>query len=134
VLRFIVDFLAPAARLVVEIDGGYHAQRVRADAPRDEKLRRAGYRVLRIEAEFVIKNLPVAVERIRRAFGEHRIRAGGSERLERLAPPLELNICVRTPSNARAADVVGIARAPRHRGPLALCFTTALRFRYRKER
>ena len=50
-LGFIVDFLALSARLVVEVDGGYHAQRGRADARRDEKLRRAGYRVLRVRAE-----------------------------------------------------------------------------------
>jgi very-short-patch-repair endonuclease len=30
--RFIVDFLAPVARLVVEVDGGYHARRREADA------------------------------------------------------------------------------------------------------
>ena len=53
VLRFIVDFLAPAARLIVEVDGGYHARRTRADARRDEKLRRAGYRVLRVHADNV---------------------------------------------------------------------------------
>ena len=56
VLGFIVDFLAPSVRLIIEVDGGYHAQRVRADARRDEKLRRAGYRVLRIPAEAVMRN------------------------------------------------------------------------------
>jgi len=40
--RFIVDFLAPRARLVVEVDGGYHARRRGADARRDAKLRRLG--------------------------------------------------------------------------------------------
>jgi very-short-patch-repair endonuclease len=64
VLRFIVDFLAPAVPLVVEIDGGYHAQRVRADARRDEKLRRAGYRVLRVEAELVKHDLPEVLKQI----------------------------------------------------------------------
>lgn len=35
--RYIADFLAPACRLVVEVDGGYHATpaRLRADARRD---------------------------------------------------------------------------------------------------
>jgi very-short-patch-repair endonuclease len=64
-LRFIVDFLAPAARLVVEVDGGYHCERRAADARRDEKLRRAGYRVLRVEAELVRNDLPAAIARIR---------------------------------------------------------------------
>ena len=47
--RFIVDFLAPALKLVVEVDGSAHERRRRADARRDEKLRRMGYRVLRLE-------------------------------------------------------------------------------------
>jgi very-short-patch-repair endonuclease len=68
ILRFIVDFLAPAARLVVEIDGGYHARRIRADARRDEKLWRAGYRVLRIREEHVAHQLPEVLGLIRLAL------------------------------------------------------------------
>ncbi len=30
--EYIIDFLAPACRLVVEVDGPYHARRLRADA------------------------------------------------------------------------------------------------------
>ena len=48
--RFIVDFLAPELRLVVEVDGGYHAERRRADERRDAKLRAWGYRVVRVAA------------------------------------------------------------------------------------
>jgi very-short-patch-repair endonuclease len=47
---FIVDFVATSVRLVVEVDGGCHSRRVKADARSDRKLRRAGYRVMRIEA------------------------------------------------------------------------------------
>jgi very-short-patch-repair endonuclease len=56
----IVDFVAPGAKLVVEVDGGYHAQRASADARRDSELARAGYRVLHIDARVVIRNLPEA--------------------------------------------------------------------------
>jgi leucyl-tRNA synthetase len=42
----IVDFVALSVRLVVEVDGGSHAGRQRADAQRDRELERAGYRVL----------------------------------------------------------------------------------------
>jgi len=63
--RFIVDLLAPEVRLVVEIDGGYHAERHAADARRDRALERAGYRVLRLEAELVMRDLPEAVARVR---------------------------------------------------------------------
>jgi very-short-patch-repair endonuclease len=52
----IVDFCALAARLVVEVDGGYHGSvtRQRADARRDRRLQKAGFRVLRLSAELVI--------------------------------------------------------------------------------
>ena len=42
-LGFIADFYAPSARLIVEVDGGYHERRVSADERRDRKLARAGY-------------------------------------------------------------------------------------------
>ena len=45
---FIVDFYAPALKLVVEIDGGYHAERVAEDAAREAVLVRVyGVRVVR---------------------------------------------------------------------------------------
>lgn len=65
---FIVDLLAQEARVVVEVDGAYHRRRRRADALRDEKLRRAGWRVLRIEAELVQRDLSAAVALIREAL------------------------------------------------------------------
>lgn len=68
--RFIVDFLAPAARLIVEVDGGYHCRRVAADARRDRALHRLGYRVLRLDAELVRSNLPEAVALIRMALAK----------------------------------------------------------------
>ncbi|MBM4364454.1 MAG: DUF559 domain-containing protein [Deltaproteobacteria bacterium] len=39
--RYIADFYAPAAGLVVEVDGAWHGPRERADSRRDEALRRA---------------------------------------------------------------------------------------------
>ena len=65
--RFIGDFVAPAFKLVVEVDGSAHIHRRRADARRDEKLRRLGYQVLRLEAELVLSDLPAAVARVREA-------------------------------------------------------------------
>jgi very-short-patch-repair endonuclease len=66
--RYIVDFLAPARRLVVEVDGPYHALRQRADARRDAVLRRLGYHVLRLDAELSLDQLGVAVARVREAL------------------------------------------------------------------
>jgi very-short-patch-repair endonuclease len=66
--RFIVDFLAPRDRLIVEVDGRYHATRVGADARRDRKLTRMGYRVLRLDAELVRGDVHAAVEQVRSAL------------------------------------------------------------------
>jgi very-short-patch-repair endonuclease len=66
--RFIADFVAPAARLVVEVDGAYHARRRRADAARDRKLARLGYRVVRVDAELALRDVAGAVALIRAAL------------------------------------------------------------------
>src|SRR4051812_20277655 len=56
----IVDFCCPSAKLVVEVDGAYHAEParkracVRADARRARRLGKAGYRVVRVPAELVL--------------------------------------------------------------------------------
>ena len=67
--RYIADFFAPAVRLVVEVDGSVHARTRRADVRRDEVLKRAGYHVLRLDAELVLRDLPAAVARVREAVG-----------------------------------------------------------------
>jgi crossover junction endodeoxyribonuclease RuvC len=67
---YIVDLVAPAARLVVEIDGGCHAERRSADARRDAVLQRLGYRVLRVDAAHVERKLGVVVQQIRRALSQ----------------------------------------------------------------
>jgi very-short-patch-repair endonuclease len=54
-LGYIVDFYASEAKLVVEVDGGYHAERVAPDAKRQRRLERAGYRVVRVTSEAVLE-------------------------------------------------------------------------------
>jgi very-short-patch-repair endonuclease len=65
--KWIADFVAPALRLVIEVDGSAHEHRRRADARRDEKLRWLGYHVLRLEAELVMRDLPRAIGLVREA-------------------------------------------------------------------
>ena len=65
---FILDFFASSVRLVVEVNGGYHAQRRAADARRDEKLRRAGLRVVRVSADLVLADVERAVATVRAAM------------------------------------------------------------------
>jgi very-short-patch-repair endonuclease len=66
--RFVADFLAPAERLVIEVDGDYHAERARADGCRDAVLARGGYRVLRLDAALVVRDIEAAVERVCQAL------------------------------------------------------------------
>ena len=66
--RFIADFAAVGARLVVEVDGGYHASRRVADARRDRALARLGYRVLRLDAALVLEQPLEARARVREAL------------------------------------------------------------------
>jgi very-short-patch-repair endonuclease len=56
--RYIADLVAPSVGLIVEVDGASHARRKKADARRDRVLRRLGYRVLRLDAQLVVKSLP----------------------------------------------------------------------------
>ena len=58
---YICDFVCASRRLVVEVDGAHHALRRNADARRDECLGRLGYRVLRLEARLVMRQLAAAV-------------------------------------------------------------------------
>jgi len=66
--RYIVDFCAPSVRLVVEVDGRCHEARRQADARRDAELRGLGYCVVRIEADFVMRDLTAAVALVRAAL------------------------------------------------------------------
>jgi very-short-patch-repair endonuclease len=64
--RYIVDFLAPSARLIVEVevDGGYHQCRRTVDARRDRWMQRQGYTVLRVAAGDVMSNAALVVNGI----------------------------------------------------------------------
>ena len=59
--KYIVDFVAPSAKLIVEVDDRSHELKRTADARRDRVLSRLGYRVLRIDAELVRTNVAEAV-------------------------------------------------------------------------
>ena len=71
--RYIADFVALAVKLIIEVDGAYHRWRVTADARRTRGLERLGYRVLRLDAEVVLRQLPVALEAVREALQAGRV-------------------------------------------------------------
>ena len=54
---YIVDFLCIQKRLVIEVDGGQHAERTAQDEGRTQKLEAAGYRVLRFWNNEVFENM-----------------------------------------------------------------------------
>src|SRR5215470_1355910 len=64
---YIVDFVCLDARLIVEIDGGQHAEAER-DLQRDEWLRSQGFRILRFWNDDVLRNLRGALARISEAL------------------------------------------------------------------
>src|SRR5262245_12587056 len=66
--RYIADFVAPRARLVIEVDGAYHARRRAADARRDRVIAKLGYRMLRLDAELILKRPEHALALIRAAL------------------------------------------------------------------
>jgi very-short-patch-repair endonuclease len=67
--KYIVDFAAPAVKLGVEVDGTCHARRRNADRRRDRELAELGWRVVRIEAEVVVRDVDAAVCVVRAALG-----------------------------------------------------------------
>jgi very-short-patch-repair endonuclease len=68
--RYIADFFAPSVGLVVEVDGGDHRSSRAADRRRDERLRRLGYRVVRVEATLVLRDVAAAAAFVQSAPSE----------------------------------------------------------------
>ena len=61
---YIVDFICIEAGLVVELDGGQHADQVSYDARRSVLIEAAGYRIVRFWNNDVLENIEGVVERI----------------------------------------------------------------------
>ena len=64
---FIVDFCCPERRLVVEIDGGQHAEN-KCDVERAKKLEVLGYRVIRFWNNDVLENIEGVIDRLTKAL------------------------------------------------------------------
>lgn len=64
--EYIVDFLIPSAKLVIEVDGSQHyePEEMKKDRARDEKLRALGYEVVRYSNTDVYSNLEGVAEDI----------------------------------------------------------------------
>jgi very-short-patch-repair endonuclease len=73
---FILDFFCPEARLVIEVDGGRHAETIDYDAQRTAYLERDGLRVLRFWNSAVLTNRDGVCLTILAACGGERQGAG----------------------------------------------------------
>ena len=65
---YTADFASHSARLVVEFDGGHHAQAVEYEASRTHFLNGEGYRVLRFWNHDVLSNLDGVLATIAKAL------------------------------------------------------------------
>ncbi|HET9145838.1 MAG TPA: DUF559 domain-containing protein [Sphingomicrobium sp.] len=66
--RFVADFACPALKLVIELDGGQHVMRAKADEARTRELARYGYRVIRFWNNDVVENIEGVMETIKRSL------------------------------------------------------------------
>jgi very-short-patch-repair endonuclease len=66
---YVVDFLCPEKKLIVELDGGQHRERADYDQGRDGWLQAEGYTVLRYWNSEVMENLECVPEEIGRVAG-----------------------------------------------------------------
>ncbi len=62
-----MDFFCPEAKLVIELDGGQHAEQTQEDMMRTAYLENAGYRVLRFWNNEVMADTDAVLERIAEA-------------------------------------------------------------------
>ena len=62
--RYIVDFVCFARRLIIEVDGGHHAEQVAYDTARTQRLETYGFRVLRFWNEEVLRETETVLEAI----------------------------------------------------------------------
>ena len=60
--NYIVDFVSLEKRLIIEVDGGQHAEDVNYDTDRDAWLRNQGFVILRFWNNDVLKNIDGVVE------------------------------------------------------------------------
>lgn len=63
--NYIADFCSPEAKLVLEIDGGQHAENRLKDQSRTERLALCGYGVLHFWNHEVLGSLDAVLEKIR---------------------------------------------------------------------
>jgi len=81
--RFIPDFISFEARIIVELDGGHHAQMEKRDHQRDKWFEEQGFQVLRFWNNEVLTNTEKVLEIIREKLENVSIYSGVSSPKEK---------------------------------------------------
>jgi adenine-specific DNA-methyltransferase len=68
--NYFADFICPSKKLVVELDGGQHADRTAYDAKRTAYMESNGYRVIRFWNNDVMRDVDSVLEVILRTLQE----------------------------------------------------------------
>ena len=63
---YIVDFLSQKGNLIIEVDGGYHAERQQQedDKRREDDLEQMGYHIIRFSNEEVLFDINQVIQRV----------------------------------------------------------------------
>ncbi|MFZ2525810.1 MAG: endonuclease domain-containing protein [Candidatus Ferrigenium altingense] len=71
--RYVVDFVCLEEKLVIELDGGQHAENIEYDKARDSWLRSEGYTVLRFWNNELMNEMEGVLEQIRLALSNEAV-------------------------------------------------------------
>jgi very-short-patch-repair endonuclease len=71
--KYIVDFCAPRAKLIIEVDGSQHVDQHQSDIERTEFLKSKGYRVLRFWNSDILNNIQTVMSEIIQAVSNKQI-------------------------------------------------------------
>ena len=72
--KYIVDFCAPRAKLIIEVDGSQHLDQQDYDAERTGFLQARGYRVLRFWNNDILNNIQGVMATVLQAIPDKQIR------------------------------------------------------------
>jgi adenine-specific DNA-methyltransferase len=68
---YIVDFVCLQSNVVIELDGGQHAEQLDYDIARTQYLEKQGFRVIRYWNHQVLREIEVVLDDILRALEDH---------------------------------------------------------------
>jgi very-short-patch-repair endonuclease len=64
--NYIVDFVSYEKRIIIELDGGQHANQKKKDQMRDKRLKEDGFKILRFWNNDVLEDIDAILEIIKR--------------------------------------------------------------------